>query len=250
MEGTVRVAFTPDAGLGRRARIGLIVPATDQVSEHAMRAMLPGGDVAFYATRLANRNPTTLENLRAMAAGLGEAAAVILPGERLDAIAFACTSAVVALGAEAVLSRLAAGRPGVPCTTPMTAAVAAFDRLGMRRIALLTPYVDEVNRSMCRFFADHGIEVTALASFGLESDADMARVPPDAIRDAGLLADSERAEALFISCTALPVFGLIARIEAAIGKPVVTSNQASIWAMRRHAGLAAPLGGHGRLLAA
>src|SRR5512134_3558327 len=102
-----------------------------------MRAMVQGEDVAFYATRLANRNPTTLENLRAMAAGLGEAAAVILPGERLDAIAFACTSAVVALGADAVLGRLAARRPGVPCTTPMTAALAAFDRLGVRRIALL-----------------------------------------------------------------------------------------------------------------
>ena len=108
----------------KREAIGLIVLATDQTMEHEFRRLLDLPGVAFYESRILNEAAITPATLKAMEARLTEAAEVILPGLPLDVVAFGCTSAAMMIGEEQVFARIRAARPGVACTTPITAAFA------------------------------------------------------------------------------------------------------------------------------
>ena len=243
----VRAGYELDAGPGIH-RIGLIALATDHATERDFMNMRPGDDVAIYTSRVRNINPCTVENLQTMAPLLTEAASLILPGSRLDVMAYSCTSASVVIGHDAVAERIHAARPGLPCVTPLAAAYAGFEQLGVTRIAVLTPYLDEVNARIARHIEDHGIEVVGFTSFQMADDVEMAGLPPEAIYQAALEADRTDAEALFISCTALRACDVVERVERTLGKPVVTSIQAMFWQSLRYAGYARPIEGYGRLL--
>jgi maleate isomerase len=233
---------------GGQPRIGLVVPATDEVSEAAFTQMLAGHPVSFVTSRVAFENPVSLPNLARMIDDLTRATAFLLPGGRIDAIAFSCTSATVSAGVEAVARAIAAARPGVPFTTPITAAVAAFERLQIRRIAVLTPYVNEVNDAIHRFLTTHGLDVREFGSFHLGTEPEIAAVPVEAIVAAGRALAAPTVDALFISCTGLRGHAAIAPLEGMTGKPVVTSNQAQLWEALSLAGYRRPVLGYGRLL--
>lgn len=228
-------------------RLGLIALATDLTSERDFANLLPHDEAGLYTTRVAFENPTTPENLRQMAPRLTAAADLIIPGEPLDAICYSCTAASVVIGDESVTSAIHEARPGVPVITPSGAARQAFAALGVQRIAILTPYLVETSLPMAAYFSRYGLEVTRLDCFGLEDDRIMARVSHDSIIEAACKVDGPEVEAIFISCTGLPAVAVITQIETLTGKPVVTSNQASAWAMMRHAGLDHRPQGYGRL---
>lgn len=230
-----------------RVRLGLVVLATDLTVEGDVAGLMPAG-AALHVARVAYANPTTPENLRAMGLHLAAAADLVLPGLPLAALGFGCTSGAVVIGHERIDAALGAVRPGVPVATPARGAVEGLRHLGVRRVALLTPYLPETTAPVVAHFAAAGLEVVRALGFGLADDREIARVAPDAISAAAQAADHPRAEALFVSCTALPVLGLIPAIEAALGKPVLSSNQALGWAMLRAAGMNAP--GPGQLFAA
>ena len=183
-----------------------------------------------------------------MAPLLTEAASLILPGTRLDVVAYSCTSASVVIGHDAVAERISAARPGIPCVTPLSAAYAGFERMGLTRIAVLTPYVDEVNAMIARHIEGHGMELTGFTSFHMADDREMANLPPEAIYQAALEADRADAEALFISCTAIRACDVVERLERTLGKPVVTSIQAMFRQSLDYAGYSRPVEGYGRLL--
>lgn len=244
----VRVAWTPDPWPGTRLRLGLIAIATDHATERELRRMLPAEAAELYVNRVSVVNPCTLYNLRAMETDLARAAAQLLPGTALQALAFACTSGTVAIGAERVIGALTATRPGVPCTTPITAVQAALAELGVRQVSMLTPYIDEVNEAIREYLEAHGIGVPVLDSFGLSDDLAMSSIPPDAILEAALQADHPQAEAIFICCTAFRAVGVVEALERHLGKPVIASNQAMLWHALRLAGYRDPVPGFGRLL--
>ena len=247
---TVKVStrFQLDAGPARH-RIGLVALDSDIATERDFHAMLPP-DVMFHTSRIHCTNPITVENLRRQGPLLRDAVKLLLPGQRLDAVAYSCTSGTVALGYEGVASEIrAAGRPGIPVVTPITSAIAGFAQLGIRRISLLTPYLDSVNQAMRAFLEAHGIEVVNIGGFCMEDDREMARIPPDAIFDAALEVCAERTDALFISCTAIRAVEIIERAEAALGRPVLSSIQTLFWQSLREAGCFVPVPGFGRLLA-
>jgi maleate isomerase len=229
-------------------RIGVVVPATDQVSEVAFAEMLRDHPVSMVVSRVAFENPVVMANLSRMVDDLTRATALLLPDGRIDVVAFSCTSGTVAGGVDAVARAIGAARPGVPFTTPITAAVAAFRRLGTRRIAVLTPYVDEVNEAIAGFLTAAGLEVVEFGSFHLRTEQEIASVPPEAIVEAGRSIPGPGAEALFISCTGLQGHAAIARLEALTGKPVVTSNQAQVWEALSLLDYGRPVHGYGRLL--
>jgi maleate isomerase len=229
-------------------RIGLVVLATDHTSERDFARMIPYEAAGVYVARVAYANPTTPENLRAMQPLLTAAAALILPDEPLDALCFSCTSASVVIGDDAVAAALQAAKPKVPVVTPPAAARAGLEALGARRISLLTPYTRETTAPMAEYFAGHGLELASVTCLGFDDDRRMARIRPDALVAAAVAATAPDAEALFVSCTALRAAEVAADIEAAIGRPVVTSNQASVWRCLRHCGIDRPREGHGRLL--
>lgn len=246
VELDAKLVFVPAEA---QRRLGLILLATDLTSERDFARLVPLEAAAIHATRVAYENPTTPENLRLMGPRLEAAAALLVPGMALDGICFSCTAASVVIGDEEVRAAVQRARPGVPVITPIAAARAALGALGVQRIALLTPYLVATTRPMAAHLAERGFEVVRSSCLGLEDDREMARLDPACLIAAALRADDPRAGALFISCTALPALDVVAEIEARLDKPVVTSNQASIWAMCHAAGIIAVPVGYGRLFA-
>ena len=230
---------TLDGGLGARARIGLIVLATDQTIEHEWRLIFRGLEgVALYQSRIWNDVRITPETLRAMEGKLADSAAVIMPGLPLASLAFGCTSATMVIGEEGVFAKLRAARPEARPTTPVTAAFAAFRAFGARRLAVLTPYRADVNATVRAYLEARGYEVPVFGTFDEEDDRRAACIDAASIRDAAIeLGRDPRVEAVFVSCTSLRVAGVAAEIEAATGKPVTSSNHAMAWHALRLAGI-------------
>jgi len=243
-------SMTPrmDGGPGPRGRIGLLALSSDHVGEHDFERLFPAEKLAVFTARLANADTVTLASLAAMESELAKAARLILPASEIDVFAYSCTSGTVAIGAERVTEILEGVRPGVKVTTPITAAFAAFERLGAHRIAMLTPYIDEINRVMVDHVVGHGVAVTDFIGFGLTTDRDIGRVTPEGVVEAACALDHGGADAIFVSCTGLRAVDAIEAVEAATGRPVVTSNQAMAWHAMRLAGFAEPVAGFGRLL--
>lgn len=229
-------------------RVGLVLLATDLTTERDAALILPAAGIGFHACRVAFENPTTPVNLRRMAPCLTDAAALLVPGADLAAVCFSCTSGTIEIGAETVAAAVHAIHPGVAVVTPPQAAVAAFHALGTGRVALLTPYFAETTQPIVSHFAELGLDVMAAHCLGLADDRDMAHVARESIVAAAVEANHSSAEALFISCTALPAMSAIAEIESRLGKPVVSSNQACLWQLCGHAGMSAPIAGYGRLM--
>ncbi len=212
--------------------------ASDQTIEHEFRAVVRQPGVAVYATRVYNDNAITVETLRAMRPLIAPATALILPGMKLDVVAYGCTSASMALGEDAIFAEIREARPEVACTTPVTAAFAAFRALGARRIGVLTPYTAEVNATVARYLADRGVEVAAFATFLKSDDREVARIAPASIADAvRRIARSTAVDAVFISCTSLRLCENVAAIEADCGVPVTSSDHALAWHCLRLAGI-------------
>ncbi len=223
--------------------------ATDNTIEHEFRRMLRIDGVAVYESRIRNSADINPETLAAMERGMTEAAALILPGAPLDVMAYACTSGAMVIGEDKVFARIREARPGIACTTPITAALAGFEALGARRIALLTPYVDEINQMMRRYIEERGVGVPVMGSFNHENDLEVARISPTSIRAAVLdLGRHADVDAVFISCTSLRLVDAVESLEADLGKPVTSSNHALAWHCLRLAGYSDPLPGFGRLL--
>src|SRR5690349_15719573 len=107
-----RLPFALDDGIAPRARLGLIVLATDHTIEHEWRRILAGvPGVGLYQSRILNDARITPETLAAMEDRLEDAASVIMPGVPLDVVAFGCTSATMVIGEERVAARINAVRP-------------------------------------------------------------------------------------------------------------------------------------------
>jgi maleate isomerase len=232
--------FETDGGIARRGRVGLIVLATDYTIEHEWRGIfesVPG--LALYQSRILNDNAITPETLRAMEPRIAAAADLILPGSELDVVAYGCTSASMAIGEEKVFGHIRSVRPNALCTTPITAAFAAFRALGARRIGVLTPYRAEVNLIVADYIRARGFEVPVFGSFNEESDATVARISPASIK-AAVEAIAARADA---RCGVRVVHvgqagaEAAAAIEAEIGLPITSSNHAMAWHAMRLAGV-------------
>jgi maleate isomerase len=240
--------FELDGGIGARAAIGLIVLASDQTIEYEFRRIFDLPGVALYESRIYNASSITPETLKAMEAGLTGAAELILPGVELDVVAYGCTSGAMTIGDEAVAERIHAARPGVATSSPMAAAFAAFEALGCKRIALLTPYIDEINQTMRAHLQAGGLAVPVMGSFNEGDDNKAARISPASLHRAALeLGRSDAVDGLFVSCTGLRLVDDVEALEAELGKPVTSSNHAMAWHCLRLAGVNDALPRFGRL---
>jgi len=229
----------------RKHRIGLVALSTDHMIEVDFARLLPHDEVALYVSRVEFINPVTPENLRRMEPDIAAAAALILPGEDLDALCYGCTAASATIGDDGVNAALETGKPGVVKTNPARAGMAAMRALGASRISVLTPYPAAASQQVAAYFARHGASVQSHHCLGLDHDRDIARVERTALIEAAETACHDEAEAIFLSCTALPAVSVIPELEERLGRPVISSNQATAWMALRLAGCMAnsPAGG-------
>lgn len=244
--------FETDAGVSSRARLGLIALASDYTVEHEYRLVLrdlPG--VALYTARIANDPQVTPGTLAAMEARLTPVAETLLPGDRLDVVAYGCTSASMIIGPERVASHIRVAKPGVATTTPITAALAALARFGAKRVGVLTPYTADVNRGIRAFLEKSALEVPVFGSFNEPLDPVVSAISPVSLRAAvQRIADEAPVDAIFVSCTSVRLLEQVEELEVALGVPVTSSNQALIWQSLRLAGISDTIPGMGRLLRA
>jgi maleate isomerase len=243
----LQLEFTTDSGIGRRARLGLVVLESDHTLEAEFR-MLDVEGVVHYVSRIANDATITPDSLTAMEERLPVAAALLPVELQLDAIGYGCTSAATLIGEHGVREALTSAHPGVPCSNPISAAAAAFEALGVRRISLLMPYTADVTNRIVEHFESLGFEVMAVSSFLEPDDHVVARITEEVVA-AGAASVGEVAgcEAVFVSCTSLRTFGVVSTIENRLDKPVVSSNLALAWHLLRLAGIDDKLPGMGRL---
>ncbi|ACP23772.1 arylmalonate decarboxylase (plasmid) [Sinorhizobium fredii NGR234] len=217
-------------------RVGLVILATDHTTEVDFQRLVASDRIGVYVARIPYANPVTPDNLRAMQPSLTAAASLILPDEALDVVMYSCTSASVVIGDEEVAAAIKAAKPEAAVVTPTAAAVKGLRTLGARRLSVLTPYTIETSQPMADYFAALGFTIDRFTCLGLTDDREMARITPKEIVAFAKEAMAPQSEALFISCTAVRAAGVIADIEAAIGKPVVSSNYATAWACLRLCG--------------
>jgi maleate isomerase len=161
-------------------------------------------------------------------------------------VAYACTSGsfVQGVAGERHLADAmrAAGAP--VAVTTSGALLEALAALGVQRVAVATPYVANLTARLHDFLAEAGLATVSSADLGL--DANIWKVPYETTAQLVREADSPEADAVFVSCTNLPTYDLIAPLENELGKPVLTANQVTMWAALRVAG--APAVGPGQRL--
>ena len=136
---------------------------------------------------------------------------------------------------------------GKPATTTSTAMLEALSALGVRRVALGSAYTDQVNAIAADFLQSNGFEVVALEGLGYEDNLQVGRLDVETAYESGCRVDCAEADAVLLACTNWQSMAIIDRLEKKLGKPVVTTTQASLWAALRFLGRGAEVSGYGRL---
>ena len=229
-------------------KVGLIALSTDQTIEGDFNDVCKNLPLDIFVNRIHNQNPLTKENLLKMQDDLESVTNKILPDEKVNTIAYGCTSGTIAIGENKVKEKILSAKPSCYVTTPVTSAIKAFQQMNIKKIALFTPYPDAVNKTILEYFTKKNIEVSSFASLNLNLDSEFANVDPNYILEISSKLETKNADALFISCTALPVLNIIDQLEQKIQKPVLSSNQTLIWDTIRSVGYKSPIKGYGKLL--
>ena len=229
-------------------KVGLIALSTDQTIENDFNKICNNLPLDIFVNRIHNQNPLTKENLLKMQDDLELVANRILPDEKINTIAYGCTSGTIAIGEDKIRDKILLAKPGCYVTTPVTSAVKAFKKMNINKIALFTPYPDAVNKTILEYFSQKNIEVLSFASFNLNLDSEIANVDPNYILEISSKLEMKNVDALFISCTALPVLNILNKLEDKLKKLVLSSNQTLIWDTIRSTGYKSPIKGYGKLL--
>ena len=231
---------------GTRARLGMLLPSGNQAAEPQFHAMLPEG-VALHTTRLALKGSSDAE-LMAMTDRVEEAAQLVGDAE-VDLVVFHCTAVSTwdASREQSIKDRIAKAS-GRPVTATSEAIVAALKAVGAKRIVMLSPYIDAINKREAAYFANAGFEVLDCAGLDKATANEMMSVTPAEWRDFALAHRNPKADAYLLSCTTVRSAEVADALEEQLGKPVVTSNTSTVWHCLRKMGIDDRIKGFGRLL--
>ena len=210
-------------------KIGLIALASDYMIEKDFIKIIKDKKIDFFVNRIECFNPLTKENLIKMSEKVTEVAKDILPNEKIDCVAYGCTSGTIAAGYEAIQKKIKDAKPETIVTTPSTASIKALKKLNVNKIAIFTPYSKKLNDDVLDFFKKENFEIKANSYFNIESDIDIGKVDSNYLYEVLSEMDLNGAETLFVSCTALPALSIIDTLEKKLKITVLSSNQTLIW---------------------
>ena len=210
-------------------RVGLIALASDFMIERDFINVIKDRDIDLFINRIECYNPLTNENLIKMSDKVTEVTKDILPDQDIDCIVYGCTSGTIAAGYNSIEQKVKAAKPMADVTTPSTAAIKALKKMKISKISIFTPYSKKLNDEVLKYFKREGFEITSNSYFDIEADYDIGKVDQNYLFDVLSNMDLKGAEALFVSCTALPVLPIINKLENKLNTTVLSSNQALIW---------------------
>ena len=228
-------------------RIGLIALASDFMIEKDFLNVIKDKNIDFFVNRIKCYNPLTSENLIKMSEEVTDVTRDILPDENIDCVVYGCTSGTIVAGHDSIEKKIKLAKPEAKVTTPSTAAITALKKLNIKKISIFTPYPKKLNNEVVDFFKNEKFQITSNSYFDIESDIDIGKVDPDYLYDVLINMDHKDADALFVSCTALPVISIIDKLEKKINKFVLSSNQALIWDTLEKIGKNNSINGFGKL---
>lgn len=232
---------------GWRCKLGLIVPIDNAIIEPELNVMAPDG-VTVNTTRL-----RTMELPEMPADAVREANHLATMGA--DVIAYACNASSFYDGVEGnrrIVDRLE-DAADLPVTTASKAMAEGLQTVGATTLAVVTPYGESDNERLAAFLKDHDLEVASMSSLGLASDEadDLSRVNEETADDTYrrvVDADTPDADAVLVTATNLASIRRLKEMEADVGKPVVSTNQAMLWHALELSGVSTEIGGYGQLL--
>ena len=210
-------------------RVGLIALASDFTIEKDFINVIKDKKIDFFVNRIECYNPLTKENLIKMSDKVTEVTKDILPDQELDCVVYGCTSGTIAAGHASIEKRVKEAKPMADVSTPSTAAIKALKKMNIKKVSIFTPYSKKLNDDVLDYFESEGFEVTSNLYFDIQDDYDIGKVDQDYLYDVLSKIDMNGAEALFVSCTALPVLEIIDKLEKKLDTIVLSSNQALIW---------------------
>jgi maleate isomerase len=230
-------------------RVGMLIPSSNTSIEREYPAWMPAS-LSFHVARL----PMTRLDAPGMAEQQAEMrrAVTSLADARVHAVLLCQTAASFWMGAawDADIRREMRGWAGVPALTAAQTVFDALAALGARRIGFAAPFPEEIGQASLRYLEAGGVTVLRRAFGGLRDNFAIAELAPEQVLDLAARADHPDAEALLMPGGNMQCLALADAIEARIGKPVVSTNAAGMWALLHQFGLRTPLARGGRLLRA
>ncbi|MCK0149311.1 Asp/Glu racemase [Marivita sp. S6314] len=232
----------------RPTQIGMIVLQSDETLEPDFRVLMPP-KLEYLVARVASSSVVSSNSLRAMEMRLTEAAQLLPRGAAFSAVGYGCTSASAEIGPDRIAELIKVGVETPHVTEPVSALIAACRHLGVTRLAVISPYVEEVSQKLFAVLVDAGISVPAFSSFEEPVEAKVVRIAQDSVAAAAIeIGRTTSCDAVFLSCTNLRTLRVLRAVEADINKPVLSSNQVLAWHLVRLAGQPLRRAGLGRLL--
>ena len=239
---------------GWRGRIGVLLPPGNPTVEPELSAMVPAG-VTLHFGRLetppsvgkAGEHAGMEERVRAYREGLaGPTAALSQVRPAVVLLAHTASSYALGCGNEQALVDRIASLAGAPALLAAQAVLAALRHLGVKRLALGTPYPESISRQGKAYWEAAGFEIAGYHR--LENVTDIYAENEERAYELARRADAPEADAVLLSGTGLPTVAVLETLERDLGKPVLSSNQASLWQALRMARVRESIAGYGRLL--
>ena len=229
-------------------KIGLIALASDFMIEKDFNNVLKNISINLFVNRIKSYNHLNKKNLIKMSKNITKVTSDILPGEKIDCVAYACTSGTIAAGFNIIKKKVIKAKPNTKLTTPSSSSINALKKFKIKKIAVFTPYPKKLNNEVIEFYKKNKFIVTSNSYFDISSDIDIGKIDNKYLFKVLSKMKLNGAQALFISCTALPVLSILEKLENKLGIMVFSSNQALIWDTLKSIGINDKINGFGKLL--
>ena len=228
-------------------RLGLMVPSSNTTMESEFHKMLPKG-FSVHTGRLGLRK-VTVKELAEMEEKIEEEARK-LADAHVDVIGYGCTSGSLfrGLGHDKMIEERIEKASGTPAVATAGAVIRALKVLNIKKVAVATPYTDEINSLEDKFLSANGFQVVDLKGLRITDNIKIGKLGAQVAYDLVMELRCDEADGIFISCTNFPTIEGIKKLERVLGKPVISSNTATLWAMLKRCGVSAKIRGFGRLL--
>ena len=242
------IKISPKFKKFKNPKIGLIVLASDYIIEKDFQTVIKNKNIDLFVNRIESYNPLTKKNLVKMANKISKVTKDILPGEKVDCIAYACTSGTIAAGYNSIKTKVLKAKPNCKVTTPSTSSIIALRKHKIKKIALFTPYPKKLNDQVLEYFKKNNFIITSNSYFDISSDINIGKVNKKYLYKVLSNMNLNGAQAIFISCTALPALSIIDKLEKKLGIMVFSSNQTLIWDTLQNIGKKNNVKGFGKLM--
>lgn len=231
-----------------RARIGILLLSSDQVFESEYRSLPIIDGIEFYISRINCCNIISLSTLNTTLEFVRSTSQYLLPGIPLDIIIYGCTSGSAVIGEHKVNEAIQQGRPEVNAGSTIQALKCALTTLNKIKIGIIVPYCNEVTMIIKNSFQEYGITVCTIRSFEVTDDNQVACISKQSIIRAVIdIGNLEDVQCVVLCCTNLRSLSFIENMEQTIGKPIISSTQATIWYALRKANIIDKIEGYGCL---